>query len=103
MFLLLSGEKFRQIPVYSSATGHLNPFTWGKLKELNLESWRKTPALEMMWYPSAVYCTNYWWFNICLVLFHLIPALLLDLYQLLSGQRLKWVGYRTCFISSYDK
>ena len=88
--------KLSQVPVYSSATGFLNPFTWGELKDLTVESWRQSPTPEMMWYPSALYCASNWWFKICMFIFHIIPAFLLDIYQLLSGQRIKWVNNKIC-------
>jgi len=85
---------------------------------MTVESWRKTPTQEMMWYPSAEYYPNNWWFTIYFALFHYLPALLLDLYLLLSGQRHKWVNFKDfsqiqillefylndiiCFIISFD-
>ena len=89
--IIFSDRKISQVPVYSSASGYLNPFTWGGLKDLTVESWRKMPTQEMMWYPSALYCASSWGFKICILLFHIVPAFLLDIYQLLTGQRIKWV------------
>ena len=45
----------------------------------------------MMWYPSGYYATSEVAYNFYKVLYHLLPAYLLDFASLLVGKRRRWV------------
>ncbi|XP_046464442.1 putative fatty acyl-CoA reductase CG5065 [Daphnia pulex] len=83
------------VPVYTCTTGHRNPLTWGMLKHWTVEFWLKFPPKEMLWYPS-VHCTmNDLSLKITQILFHYLPAYVMDLFMLATGKRTKWVRLYT--------
>lgn len=87
----LATRRPREVPVYSCTTGHRNPLTWGGLKRWTLQSWMKYPATDMMWYPSALYTINDFWYKTTETFFHTIPAYLFDFFYSVTGKRARWV------------
>ncbi|EFX70381.1 hypothetical protein DAPPUDRAFT_61438 [Daphnia pulex] len=79
------------VQVYSCTTSHQNPLTWGLLKRLTMESWLKYPTKDMMWYPSCHMTVGKVSLKVNQVLFHDLPARLMDLFNSVTGKRTKWV------------
>ncbi|KAI9556292.1 hypothetical protein GHT06_018866 [Daphnia sinensis] len=79
------------VSVYCCTTGHLNPITWGHMRRWTIQSWLKYPTKDMMWYPGVYYTTNDVSLKINRILFHDLPAHLMDLFLKLTGKPTKWV------------
>ena len=77
----------QQITVYHSTTGAVNPATWSTFKEYGLEGWHKYPDPQMMWQPSIALISNYFWFRINSIVFHMLPAYVIDLLSALVGRK----------------
>jgi len=77
------------IPIYQSTSGNLNPITWGQIEEWALLSIRKFPldSNTMVWYPGGSFKTSAWHDVISRVMFHYLPALLVDLVMILLWKR----------------
>ena len=79
------------VKVYSCTTSHQNPLTWGLLKRLTMKAWLKYPTIDMMWYPSCNMTVGKISLKVNQVLFHDLPAHLIDLFNSVTGKRTKWV------------
>lgn len=81
----------KSIVVYNCSTGHLNPLTWGRFRDVGFQVWMKYPTKEMMWYPCASFTMNTTVYKIEQAIFHYLPAYCIDAVCYLMGKRVKWV------------
>ncbi|XP_076450898.1 fatty acyl-CoA reductase 1-like [Babylonia areolata] len=78
----------RQLMVYNSTTGTLNPFTWGEIEIAVVDSFLKTPLDACFRRPTKMVLTNNSYVHDCLVFVsHLTPAYLMDVALRLMGKR----------------
>lgn len=82
----------KEIAVYNSVTGTVNPFTWAAMREYGLDAWHKNPDPDVIWKPSVRFTPNYVWFKIMWIFLHLFPAYLVDLFEVLKGKKPRLVG-----------
>jgi len=81
----------KSVTVYNCSTGHLNPLTWGRFRDVGFKVWMKYPTKEMMWYPSASFTMSTTIYKMEQAIFHYLPAYLIDAVCYLTGKRVKWV------------
>lgn len=63
------------------------PLTWGYTIELSREIIKKYPMSQMIWYPDGSIKTNYYHHLICSILFHYLPAYVIDFMMILFRQK----------------
>lgn len=73
--------------VYNSATSTDNPITFGEFEAYSTRAWRKYPTKDMFWYPLSV-CTNKeWYYQLHVLLWHMLPGFLGDCYARIQGRK----------------
>ncbi|EFX77101.1 hypothetical protein DAPPUDRAFT_54566 [Daphnia pulex] len=73
--------------VYFSSTSCDNPITFGEFESFTTLAWRKYPTKDMLWYPTSE-CTNKnWYYQLNVMLCHIMPAVIADCYARCVGQR----------------
>lgn len=68
-------------------SGNSNPLQWKEYISLAIQKCHEYPCTEMTWFPDAKVRKNY---NRCVVvayLFHLFPAIFVDLLARLTGRK----------------
>ncbi|XP_063629941.1 putative fatty acyl-CoA reductase CG5065 [Cydia splendana] len=80
-------KKSKNIPVYNLNAGHLKPTTWGEVLNYAKEIRWKYPMSWPLWYPDGGITTNYVLHETKRILFHLVPAYLIDFLLLIAGQK----------------
>ncbi|XP_076450896.1 fatty acyl-CoA reductase 1-like isoform X2 [Babylonia areolata] len=82
----------RQLMVYNSTTGTLNPFTWGELVSAAVSSFKRTPLDSCFRRPpTGVITANSYLNDYLTFVSHLIPAYLMDFGCRLMGKRPRMV------------
>ncbi|XP_078050394.1 putative fatty acyl-CoA reductase CG5065 [Augochlora pura] len=77
-----------QEPIYMNVTnGAENPITWRKAIEMGKVHARNHPFSGILWYPGGTNTNSVVYHWIRVILFHLIPAYLLDGVIMLSGNK----------------
>ncbi|XP_017793591.1 PREDICTED: fatty acyl-CoA reductase 1-like [Habropoda laboriosa] len=71
--------KFKGPQVYNCASSDWNPVTFGLARAATLRAAYKFPSLKMAWYPFLVYVPNFPLLVIFHVLFHILPAIIVDI------------------------
>ncbi|XP_048001803.1 putative fatty acyl-CoA reductase CG5065 [Leguminivora glycinivorella] len=80
-------EKSENIPIYNLNVGHLMPITWGEVLQYAKEIGWKCPMAWPLWYPDGGITTNVVIHETKRVLFHLVPAYIIDFLLLIAGQK----------------
>ncbi|KAI9556293.1 hypothetical protein GHT06_018867 [Daphnia sinensis] len=80
-----SDKSREKIEVYNCSSGSLNPITWGEFKRLAMRGIAKFPFKEMVRCPSAQLHANWLAYQVSTLLYHYLPAVLMDTVILLSG------------------
>ncbi|KAJ2954254.1 hypothetical protein O0L34_g2503 [Tuta absoluta] len=80
-------EKSETIPVYNVNIGHQKPTTWGDVLTIAKEYGRKRPLSWPLWYPNGDITTNATLHEFRRIFYHLLPAYIIDLLLLLTGQK----------------
>ncbi|XP_061723572.1 putative fatty acyl-CoA reductase CG5065 [Cydia pomonella] len=80
-------KKSENIPVYNLNVGHLKPTTWGEVLNYAKEIGWKYPMAWPLWYPNGDITTNYALHETKRILFHLVPAYLIDFVLLIARQK----------------
>lgn len=75
------------IPIYNFVSGVQNPITWGDFIERNRKYGINKPTTKAVWYYGLNPTNNYYMFLFYNFFLHYLPALLIDLYCLVTGRR----------------
>lgn len=81
----------RQLMVYHTTTGNLNPFTWGQMENIVLDSFKRTPLDSCFRRPKLIFTRNSYLHDYLLFVSHIIPAHLADVGYRLIGQKPRMV------------
>ncbi|XP_076749568.1 fatty acyl-CoA reductase 1-like [Xylocopa sonorina] len=65
--------------VYNYGSSDWNPFTYRIGYKAFQIAWTEQPPLKMVWYPFGIFVPNYYAFLCLHVLFHVLPAIIVDL------------------------
>lgn len=84
------------IPIYNCTSGLQNPITWEQIENWTLGYIRKHPMQDMFWYPGGSFKNWHWLDQLCQLLFHFLPAYILD-----AGLRI--TGRERFFVSLYTR
>ncbi|KAI9564151.1 hypothetical protein GHT06_007889 [Daphnia sinensis] len=91
--------------VYFSSTSYDNPITFGQFETFTTFAWRKYPTKDMLWYPTSEITNKNWYYQLNVMLYHIMPAVLVDCYARFMGQRANRVRlYKKAFraLSAFD-
>ncbi|XP_052565321.1 putative fatty acyl-CoA reductase CG5065 isoform X2 [Culex pipiens pallens] len=81
--IILGAERintgFQQNTLFCNiASGNVNPITWGDALEAGRKKLYDNPLCFSLWYPDGSIKSNYLYHMLCVVLFHYLPAYLID-------------------------
>lgn len=77
----------KEVSVYNCTIGGVHPVTWGDLIKVYNSSAIKNPANGVLWYPKITAKHYRFHHEICVLCFHYFPAICLDSFARLFGQR----------------
>jgi len=83
----IASEPSNAIPVYNCTSGSINPITWGQLETMGWVALRKYPMENVLWYPGGSYKESAALNTVCQVLFHSVPAYMMDMVSYLVGKK----------------
>lgn len=72
--------------MYNCASGFHNPLKWEQIERLGHDALVKYPMSYVLWYPSGSFKDNLYHHKLDTVLYHYLPAYLLDFVIRLSGK-----------------
>ncbi|XP_055916268.1 uncharacterized protein LOC129949069 [Eupeodes corollae] len=75
------------VPVYNITCADHRKICWGEVIELSKKIGYQYPVEAGLWYPDGCVTTNKYLHNINVLLFHWLPAYLIDFLMLLLGQK----------------
>uniref|UniRef100_A0A1B6CB27 Fatty acyl-CoA reductase n=1 Tax=Clastoptera arizonana TaxID=38151 RepID=A0A1B6CB27_9HEMI len=75
------------IVVYNCTSGSSNPIYWRNIEEWGQEFLIKHPYSDVIWYPGGSFKTNHLINSICVNLFQILPAYILDFASRISGNK----------------
>jgi len=78
--------KTNDIVVYNCSSGFHNPLTWGRIEKDGFKSLINYPMSDVMWYPGGNFTSNLTKHKIEVVLYHYVPAYIIDFLARLSGR-----------------
>lgn len=82
-------------PIYNCVSSSQKPITWGEFLDLNIVYGIEVPSNLTIWYHVLFLNKHLWVHNLCLVLLHLVPALIADsIIYLLGKKPILWKSYR---------
>lgn len=65
--------------MYCNVSGaNVNPMTWGEALETGRKKFYDNPLCFALWYPDGSIKSNYYYHTLCVILFHYLPAYLID-------------------------
>ncbi|CAL7948511.1 unnamed protein product [Xylocopa violacea] len=73
--------------VYNYGSSDWNPNNLGLAYKSFCVSCREVPPIKMIWYPFLNYISNFYVFLVLHTLFHVLPAMLLDLIRVICGKK----------------
>ncbi|XP_069702736.1 putative fatty acyl-CoA reductase CG5065 [Periplaneta americana] len=73
--------------VYNCTSGKLNSIKWKDVEDIGYENILKNPFDDVLWYPGGSFKSSRILNNICVLVFHMIPAYILDLVARMSGKK----------------
>lgn len=77
----------KQLQVYNCCSGHTNPLSWRDLGIVCHKYALKTPSKYIQFYPGFSFRTSRVAHRFCELLYHFLPALLLDLFLQVQKQK----------------
>nr|XP_018903111.1 PREDICTED: putative fatty acyl-CoA reductase CG5065 [Bemisia tabaci] len=80
-------ENSKTIKVYNCTSGSTNPIKWGELENWGRDSVLSHPFTNVVWYPGGSFKYTRFMNNISVILFHAIPAYLIDFSASLLGRK----------------
>ncbi|XP_063547857.1 putative fatty acyl-CoA reductase CG5065 [Cydia strobilella] len=80
-------KKSENIPIYNVNAGHKKPITWGEVLKFGREYTWKYPTSFPLWYPNGDITTNAVVYKIRRILFHWVPAYIIDFFLFIFGQK----------------
>nr|QLI61993.1 fatty acyl-CoA reductase 3 [Streltzoviella insularis] len=75
------------IPIYNFVSGARNPVTWSRFIEINHKHGIDKPTTKAVWYYGLNPTSNYYMFLFYNFFLHYLPALLIDTYAALTGNK----------------
>ncbi|XP_026821812.1 putative fatty acyl-CoA reductase CG5065 [Rhopalosiphum maidis] len=75
------------VRVYNCTSGALNPLRWEELGNLCQYHSLTAPSKYLQWYPGFSFRTNRMVHRLCEILFHFVPAFVLDIVLRLTGSK----------------
>ncbi|KAL1455577.1 hypothetical protein WDU94_009661 [Cyamophila willieti] len=77
----------KELKVYNCSSGHTNPLSWRDLGIMCHKYALKTPSKYIQFYPGFSFRTNRLAHKFCELLYHFLPALLLDIFLQVQKQK----------------
>ncbi|XP_054266767.1 putative fatty acyl-CoA reductase CG5065 isoform X1 [Macrosteles quadrilineatus] len=76
-----------RLVVYNCTSGVTNPIYWRNIESWGHEYLVKHPFSGVLWYPGGSFKSSRLLNSLCVYVFHLAPACVLDAFSLLTGQK----------------
>lgn len=73
--------------IYNCTSGGLNPIRWGEMELFGRESVTRIPFNDVLWYPGGSFKSSRMVNNMCITLFHVVPAYILDAVSKVTGKK----------------
>ncbi|CAL7948512.1 unnamed protein product [Xylocopa violacea] len=73
--------------VYNYGSSDWNPYTYGLGYKAFRIAWEEQPSMKMVWYPFTIFVSNFYAFLCLHTLFHILPAVLVDLILVIQGKK----------------
>ncbi|XP_069683847.1 putative fatty acyl-CoA reductase CG5065 isoform X2 [Periplaneta americana] len=83
----LAVDKYQEVPVYNVTTGSLVSITWGDVMVKGIKLIRENPFEVALSYPEGHTRTNWLYHYLWIMIFHYLPAYLIDFLFLLARQK----------------
>lgn len=80
-----------EVKVYHCTSSTCNPFKWKNVEKNINNNLHKYPLNSAVWYPHLKFIRSLFFFKIAAILFHFIPAYILDAVTSLCGGRRMYV------------
>ncbi|XP_044763241.1 fatty acyl-CoA reductase wat-like [Coccinella septempunctata] len=77
----------QEVPVYHYESSTDRPITWGYFMKLNGKYGQQYPTIRAMWFYCLTLWKNVYMYQLTKFFFHLIPALLIDLFFLIIRRK----------------
>ncbi|CAH1786735.1 unnamed protein product [Owenia fusiformis] len=84
-------HKPREVLVYHSTTGTVNPFTWGQMVDVGMAYFKDQPLNACFRRPKLALTVSPWLHNYWMFVSHMIPAYVTDLAFRLAGKKPRMV------------
>lgn len=75
------------MPIYNSVSSCQNPISWGEFMKKNEIYAFEVPSKKVVWYYMLILNRYLFMHNICAILFHLVPAVIIDTAAYLTGRK----------------
>ncbi|KAL0281229.1 UNVERIFIED_CONTAM: hypothetical protein PYX00_002280 [Menopon gallinae] len=75
------------IVIYNCTSGKLNPIHWKDIQRYGQESILRVPFREIIWYPGGSFKSSHIVNDVCVSLFQIIPAYILDTVYRITGRK----------------
>ena len=80
--------------MFTCSTGQHNPIKWVNLRDYTKLFWMKKPMSSMVWYPNDLsHFSGKYAYQIAAIIYHFLPAYILDCVALLLGKKAKLVYF----------
>lgn len=89
--MLYLNSRQNAVRVYNCTSGALNPLRWEELGNLTQYHSLTAPSKYLQWYPGFSFRTNRMVHRLCEILFHFVPAFVLDIVLRLTGSKPMYV------------
>lgn len=83
--------KPKNVLIYHSTTGSVNPFTWGEMEDVVMKFWKKVPLDACFRRPRVAITNNGFMHEFYMMVSHLMPAYLADLGYCMIGKKPRMV------------
>ncbi|KXJ73600.1 hypothetical protein RP20_CCG015450 [Aedes albopictus] len=74
----VNNQNDRDIMYCNVSGANVNPLTWGEALETGRKKFYDNPLCFALWYPDGSIKSNYYYHTLCVILFHYLPAYLID-------------------------
>ncbi|XP_058823561.1 putative fatty acyl-CoA reductase CG5065 [Topomyia yanbarensis] len=68
----------RDVMFCNVSGANMNPVTWGEALETGRKKLYENPLCFALWYPDGSIKSNYYYHMLCVILFHYLPAYIID-------------------------
>lgn len=91
----------REVMFCNVSGANANPLTWGEALETGRKKFYDNPLCFALWYPDGSIKSSYYYHMLCVILFHYLPAYLIDFLLVVLRRKPLYVCQNKYFISFF--